>query len=186
MSDALNLNPESFIDWEGFKRSRYSTDANGHSMRMVFRIQPQVGRVMQELIREFDEYYKEPGDLIRHAIREHISKLQQIQELDEDERVATTMKQVDAILDILQMEEEQASFDQVMLRTEQVVQGLQGKGAHGEIARLLRDLKIHIKGMRSDFWRDRYMDMMGQKFGHLEKQMPGLSLTSLEEDEEGS
>lgn len=180
---AVNLSPTHHIDWDGFKKSRYATDANGHSMRMAFRVQPQIGRVMQELIREFDSYYKEPGDLIRHALREHISHLQSIREFKDDDRVATTMKQVDAILDILQMEEEQANFEQVMNRTEQVIQGLQGKGAHGETARLVRDLKFHIKEMRSDFWRARYQEVMQQKFEHLEKMMPGMDLGSFEDDD---
>lgn len=181
-NDAVNLSPDNHIDWEAFKHSRYATDTQGHSMRMSFRIQPQVGRVMSELIREFDSYYKEPGDLIRHAIREHIKRLQTYREFKDDDRIATTMKQVDAILDILQMEEEQANFEQVMSRTEQVIQNLQGKGAMGETARLLRDLRVHVKQMRSDFWRERYLEMMEQKFSHLEKMMPGLSLLETEDD----
>lgn len=178
----VQLSPDNHIDWEAFKNSRYATDAQGHSMRLAFRIQPQVGRVMQELIREFDSFYKEPGDLIRHAIREHIRKLQAIREFDDDDRIATTMKQVDAMLDILQMEEEQANFEQVMQRTEQVIQNLQGKGAPGETARLIRDLKFHIKQMRSDFWRDRYLDQLKHKFHHLEQQMPGLNLGAFEDE----
>lgn len=180
----MPLGPDNHIDWEGFKRSRYATDAQGHSMRMSFRIQPQVGRVIQEMLREFDSYYKEPGDLIRHAIREHITKLQAIREFKDDDRVATTMKQVDAILDILQMEEEQANFEQVITRTEQVINNLQGRGAHGEIARLVRDLKFHVKQMRSHFWKSRYIDTITQKFSHLEQLMPGLSFGTFEDDED--
>jgi Arc/MetJ-type ribon-helix-helix transcriptional regulator len=172
----VSLNPQDMIDWEGFRQSRFAADAKGHSARMSFRIQPQIVRVMSELVKEFDEEYKEPADLIRHAIREHIRRLQTYREFKEEDRIMSTMAQVDAMLHILEMEEHQADFDLTIHRAHEIITKMYAQGAHGEVARLLGDLKKQVSQMSSEFWKEKYLQEFKARFGHLVKNVEGMTL----------
>lgn len=185
MSDnpTVSLNPDSMIDWEGFRQSRFAADAKGHSARMSFRIQPQITRVMTELVHVFDEEYKEPADLIRHAIREHIRRLQDYREHIEEDRVTSTMAQVDAMLHILEMEEQQADFDLTITRASEVIQKMFSQGAQGEVVKLISDLRKQVNIMKSDFWRDKYLNTIKARFGYMESSANGVTLQPDETDE---
>lgn len=174
--NAVSLNPQDMIDWEGFRQSRFAADAKGHSARMSFRIQPQIVRVITELVKEFDEEYKEPADMIRHSIREHIRRLQQYREFKEEDRITSTMCQVDAMLNILEMEEHQADFDLTIQRASDVITKMYAQGAHGEVARLINDLKKQVTLMASDFWREKYLNEVKARFGHLMQNVQGMSM----------
>jgi Arc/MetJ-type ribon-helix-helix transcriptional regulator len=170
------------IDWEGFRQSRFAADARGHSARMSFRIQPQIVRVMAELVKEFDDEYQEPADLIRHSIREHIRRLQDYRDFVEDDRIRSTMAQVNSMLQVLEMEEQQADFELVITKAHEVVTKMYAAGAHGEVVRLLRDLRTKVGTMASDFWKEKYLNELKVRFGHLEKQAAGMSLDPGKDD----
>jgi Arc/MetJ-type ribon-helix-helix transcriptional regulator len=143
---------------------------------MSFRIQPQVVRVMTELVKEFDEEYKEPADLVRHAIREHVRRLQGYREFKEEDRIMSTMAQVDAMLHILEMEEHQADFDLTIQRAHEVITKMYAQGALGEVARLIGDLKKQVTLMSSEFWKEKYLQEFTARFGHLTKNIEGMSM----------
>lgn len=179
---AVSLNPQDMIDWEGFRQSRFAADAKGHSARMSFRIQPQIVRVITELVKEFEEEYKEPSDLVRHAIREHLKRLQVYRDFKEQDRITSTLAQVDAMLNILEMEEHQADFDLTIQRANDVITKMYAQGAQGEVARLLNDLKKQVNRMSSDFWKEKYLNEFKARFGHLTSQLQGMSIVPVDSD----
>lgn len=176
--ETVPLTPQTFIDWTGFRNAKYAADANGHSARLSFRIQPQILRVIQELVTEYGEEYKEYGDFIRHAIREHVIRLTEYRHCKQHDRITSTMAQVDSMLNTLQYEEEQANFDQVITRAQNVINQLYSKGAEAEVARVLNDLRRDMEKITSPFWRKRYLDEMKTRFGSMEQTIKGMDLTS--------
>ena len=166
-----------FMDWKGFRNAKYATDAQGHSTRVNFRIQGATVRMVQEFVQEYGEEYKEPGDFYRHAVRNHCEALSKFRQVKNKDRITSTMRQVDAMLDILQYEDELANFDHVIQRAQDVISKMMTKGAHSEVARTISDLRTEVNQITSPFWRKHYLKELRNRFGSYEKSMKGTSLT---------
>ena len=156
------------------------SDTKGHNVRMFFRAQPGHGHQVDAIIQSKIFPYRRKGDLLRHALHRHLEWL------DSLAPIPSVTCQVDAILQLVLNEEFNSDFTHTFEVLQKTIANYLGQGAAGQAVRVMLEAQKSIQGMPDGYWKDQYMDILEEKFGHLVKESLKASLDpkKAENDEE--
>ena len=76
-----------------------------------------------------------------------------------------TWAQLQLMLEQMRDDAYSADWDQVMSKADEYVRRCQGVGAKGEIKKYLRKLRLNIRAIHSEFWRDYYDRELSRRWG---------------------
>lgn len=160
--------PQTII-WRGFRVP--SKDHHGHSERVWTSIQPGHARMLATIQGTKYYPYRVVGDIIRHAIDRHIRWLEGIQ------AVPSVTAQVDAIMELLREDEFATDFRTLFDKLQTQVQIYVGLGANPEAMTLVKKVEEFVDGMPDeDPWKERYVNELKARFGHLLQNARGVSM----------
>ena len=146
-----------------------SHDVKGHSDRFSFRVPPWISRQVQEIVTSRKFPYKTQSDVLRHAVFDHLMRL-------------TKMEPIKSYIQQIQMENElirevisQQKSSEFFAGLQQAISNYLSRGDIEQASRLVTTVSAHIAAIEDEYWRDRYMQELKQRFGQLLK-IKGLSL----------
>lgn len=139
-------------------------DAKGHSARIGCRIPPQMLHQIEKIINSRKFPWDTNSDFMRWCIFRGQNEAGDI--LDDD-RIDNTRAQINAMINILREEEEMATFNTVIDRTERVVSGMLAQGNHTPAKKLVKELLAQIEEISDAYWRRRYKTEVERRFGHI-------------------
>ncbi len=155
------------------------SDTQGNFDRIFCRVAPGELLQMTRIVQSKLFPYTGLGDLFRHAVYRHVRYLGDLEPLP------SVTQQVDAMMELLRVEEFHQNFMNMFTRTEAVIGKYTLAGANGEARRVLAGLVNHIDGMPAGYWQDRYRKELEEKFGHLMDGGETRSLLEGEDDDGG-
>lgn len=144
-------------------------DHQGHSERVWARIQPLLDRQLDKILASKRFPFRVKGDIIRFAI------MQAVELLDKLEPMPGLIGRINAIAEIVRQEEYfhamQASLDNLAQLAERHI----SSGAEGEARRLVALAKAEAERIEEPYWRDKYLDDLSRRLGHLLRATKGAS-----------
>lgn len=155
-----------------------ASDTKGHNARMYFRCQPGHSQQVEMLVQARQFPYRTKGDLLRHALAKHLHWLERIG----DWKVPSVMAEVDAILEVVRDDEFSNDFQVVFEKLGERISFHLGSGSDGEARRLLLKVQKHVGAMPEGYWKDKYQDEIGKRWGHVLDNAPKASLRHMKED----
>ena len=146
-----------------------SHDDKGHSDRVSFRVPPRIPRQVQEMVTAHKFPYKTSSDLYRHAVFEHLTRLMSM------EPVKSHIQQIEMANELIREEISQQKFSEFFAGLQQAISNYLSRGDIEQASRFVTTVRAHIAEIEDEYWRDRYMQELKQRFGQLLK-IKGLSL----------
>lgn len=143
-----------------------SKDNHGHSERIYPHIQPGWIVEMESIVKSRRWPYRSMADVVRHAINRHLHWLNAMYP------IPSVLGQVDAILDVVRVEELYHDFDSLFDAASSAVQKHISKGNARMAQQLLRDIKRRLDDMPEDSdWKETYMREFENRFGNIMKEV---------------
>ena len=151
---------ERIIDGEDFIIP--ARDANGHSDRVWFRWSPEMGADVSRACGSIMWPYRNPGDLIRHAVLRHLEWLPGVRPSP------TRVELVQAVAEIVRQEDEQMAFNTTIESVQKTVSSQIASGKV-ELARgFIRKLTATIAASPLDNpYRQWYLEELSRRFPNL-------------------
>lgn len=146
--------PDDFREW-----IHSAVDNKGHDAKTNLRVQPAIARQINVIVKSGQFPYRTPGELMRHAIYNHLMWLASI-----NHNIPNVMAQVDAINEMLcdeAMLQEQA---QVLGNLLGVVERHLTMGDVPSAQRTVEKAMTNIDRMPPGAWRDSYRERFTQAF----------------------
>lgn len=157
--------PNHPVSVDGFLKSRIVSN-NNRSVTLTFKIGPQEARDLEELvIRYREEGYKTVSDIIRHAVRDHITRLLDSKVLDDRAMLDNSWAQLQMMLEQTKNQMLEAGWGETLTRESEYIHLCQIEGARGEIKKSIRSMRQYILSIHSEFWRGHWARQLKQKWG---------------------
>ena len=159
MTSSNNLDQSDHLEPEQFRVP--ASDAQGHSERCWFRLQPGHDRQLDRILGSKLFPYRAKGDIIRHALARHLDWI------ETQEPVPSVTAQVDAILELVREEEFNEDFRTVFDRLGERVGSYVSVGQIDRARSLVSRVLSNIDLMPDNSWRDQYISELHSRFGYL-------------------
>lgn len=157
--------PGGLADWKGkYDPSDFiipAQDHQGHSEREWARVMPSVDRTISTIVGSRRFPFKTKGDLIRWCIVRGTKVLEKM------EPMPGFVGRSEAIMDMLRDEIYMQEYTNMFQTLQRVVDGYVSMGESAQAKRLVAQTKAKILAMEEEFWRNKCLQMLAQKFSHL-------------------
>lgn len=157
--------PNHPVSIDGFLESRI-VSKNNRSVTLTFKIGPQEARDIEELVLRYrDEGYRTVSDFIRHAVRDHKTRLLESKLLDDRSMLDNSWAQLQMMLKQTTNQMLEADWGEVLETESAYIRKCQIEGAKGEIRKSIRFLKQCILANHNEYWRGRWARELKQRWG---------------------
>ena len=157
--------PHHPVSPDGFIKSRI-VSGNNRSATLTFKVDPGEARQLEELVILYrDEGYKTVSDIIRHAVRDHTTRLLDSKVLDNRAMLDNSWAQLQMMLKQTTDQMLEAEWGEVLERESAYIRLCQIEGAKGEIRKSIRNMRQSILATHSEFWRGHWARELKQRWG---------------------
>jgi hypothetical protein len=129
-----------------------------------FKMQPGHLREITNIIWSRYFPYKNPSDLLRHAVQRHLAWLRSL-----GVPMTSTWGQTDAIIELIREQQAQLQFTETLRRLEETTTAMAGLGERSEAKRLVAKIKIEVMKMPEGRWKQKWLKELKTKLGYLEQ-----------------
>lgn len=143
-------------------------DSHGHAERINLRVLPLYTVRLNKILESKKFPFRSTNDIVRYAIDRACGLLETRAGLP-----TSLYRQTEAMKRVLVQTEIQLQFLAIFEETTRTAQELIGTGATEEASRLIADIKHEIDSMERGYWKQRYLNELTQRFGHLIRVTPG-------------
>ena len=144
--------PHHPVSTDGFIKSRLASDPKNRSVSCTFKLWPSEARLLEELVIEYrEEGYRTVSDIVRHAVRDHISRLKDNKILRKRGTIDNTWAQLQLTLEQMRDDMYSADWAEILAKAEEYIRLCQSVGAKGEIRKKLRGMRQNMNAIHSEF-----------------------------------
>lgn len=136
-----------------------ASNKKGASAKVQFWIMPEVKREIDKLFKSLP--YENISDLYRHAVVHYLDYLSGVTSVEVD------MPYVHSIIDFLAREKERLQFEAIINELEDTVGEHEKRGRLRDAKRVVRVVKEAIEKMPDGSLKDRYRQMLVNRYGYL-------------------
>ncbi len=136
-------------------------DHQGHSERGWFQMQPLVDRALDVVLREKKFPFRTKGDVIRWCVVRGLKVLERL------EPEPGFIGRAEMVIHTCRLEEYNQTFANMFDYLQKVVNQSVANKMTGEARRLLAVAKAEVMKIPEDEWRNRCLEEMKERFGHL-------------------
>lgn len=137
------------------------SDSKGVSYRLTFRVPPDLEKGIDAILASQRFPFTTRGDVLRWAT------LRAVKELEQMEGLASISKRVDILTSVLNNEASHSEFMAVFGHLEESVAKYMADQAPDQAVRIIAMAKYQFEGMPEGYWRERYLQELTKRFGHL-------------------
>ena len=141
-----------------------SADPKGHSDVLHVRIKPWISSKIAELIASRQLDYKTIQEFVRDAL---VHRLHYWHEQKALKDVASILCHIYTMQDYLEEEQRRAEHEQIINDMTAVINNHLASGGRDEAKRIVRDMRDNALGIPNEYWRNRYLKIIEERFGHL-------------------
>jgi len=142
-----------------------SVDGKGHGDLLHVRMKSWITSKISQLVVSRKFGYKTPQDFVRDAI---VHRLQYWAEREESmDDIDSILRHVYVMQDYLEEEQRRMEHEQLINDMTTVVNAHLASGAMEEARRIVYDMRQNADGIPNNYWRNRYLRTIEQRFGHL-------------------
>lgn len=158
--------PNHPVSPDGFIKSRIVSDRSNRSATLTFKLAPDEARQLEELVVLYrDEGYRTVSDILRHAARDHITRLLDSKTLKSRGTLDNTWAVLQMNLDQMRDDMLSADWKLTMDTAEDYIRLCQGVSATGEIRKYLRKLRHRVHSINNEFWRAHWSRELHRRWG---------------------
>ena len=136
-------------------------DHQGHTERGWFHMPPPVDRALEVVLREHHFPFRTKGDVIRWCV---VTGLKMLEKLEPDPGF---IGRAEVVIHMCRMEEYNQTYQTMIEYLSKVVNDATTNKMTGEARRLLAEAKAEVMKIPEDEWRNRCLEDMKTRFGHL-------------------
>lgn len=137
------------------------TDAKGVSYRLTFRVPPDMEKGIDQVLASKRFPFTTRGDVLRWGTQQALKLLEKM------EPVVSVSKKVEILSTMLQEEASHSEFMATFNHLQEAVERYMGDSAPEQATRVVAMAKHQFESMPPGYWRDRYLEELNKRFGHL-------------------
>jgi len=141
-----------------------SADAKGHSDLLHVRVKPWISSKIAELIAARQLDYKTVQEFVRDAIVHRLHYWYEEKGLDD---INSILRHIFTMQDYLEEEQRRAEHEQIINEMTSVINNHLASGGRNEAKRIVADMRANASGIPNEYWRNRYLKVIDERFAHL-------------------